>query len=228
MDQANPLAVALSKLDPSHDGHWTTEGMPRVDVVSASLGQAVTRKEITAAAPHLTREAAARAVERAKADADSIDDTPVDPEAEFDDMTDDELTKLVRTPEQVADQDYVREVTGLCSRRVQQLQDEARALTERIDRLNRYRDNLERASQAVRPPPDPDRVSKDITRHLDAMNAQQLKSHRRRQAVLSSLPEGLTAEDLAEVTSDRPGLDEARRQRRRTMRAADRLRSQGA
>lgn len=55
------VRLALSRLDPKNDEHWTSDGVPRVDAVSTMVGRAVTRKEIVDAAPALTRESAAAA-----------------------------------------------------------------------------------------------------------------------------------------------------------------------
>jgi hypothetical protein len=43
-------------LDVLDDSHWTTEGLPRVDVVAELTGQDVTRHIITKVAPHFRRE----------------------------------------------------------------------------------------------------------------------------------------------------------------------------
>jgi hypothetical protein len=45
---------ALETLDPENDGHWTTDGAPRLDVL-APLLPAVTRAHITQAAPLFNR-----------------------------------------------------------------------------------------------------------------------------------------------------------------------------
>jgi hypothetical protein len=49
------LLEALATLDPAHAGHWTADGLPRVDVVSGMVGRALTRAQITEAAPDATR-----------------------------------------------------------------------------------------------------------------------------------------------------------------------------
>lgn len=70
------LAI-LQQLDPSNADHWTSDGLPRVDVVSALAGGVqVTREQITNAAPKLTRESAAAALEAASAgEADGAEKT---------------------------------------------------------------------------------------------------------------------------------------------------------
>lgn len=52
------LKQALANLDTSDESHWTSDGLPRVDVVSTMIGVDVTRKQITDCAPGLTRTSA--------------------------------------------------------------------------------------------------------------------------------------------------------------------------
>lgn len=49
---------ALLQLDPDEDGHWTQERLPRAEVVSALVGQKVTRQEIEGANPTFNRSSA--------------------------------------------------------------------------------------------------------------------------------------------------------------------------
>jgi hypothetical protein len=49
------LKEAIEQLDHSVDAHWTEDGMPSVDAVSAIIGREVTREQITKAAPDLVR-----------------------------------------------------------------------------------------------------------------------------------------------------------------------------
>tara|TARA_R110000851_G_scaffold268071_2_gene420686 strand:+ start:16413 stop:17270 length:858 start_codon:yes stop_codon:yes gene_type:complete len=66
----NLLAVALMRLDPTSDDHWTSDGQARVDVVNASLatlgGDSVTRQDIIDGAPTFTRETAPALIAAAK------------------------------------------------------------------------------------------------------------------------------------------------------------------
>ena len=50
------IKEALGQLDTMEDEHWTSDGMPRTDVVSSIMEAKVTRKDITDAAPKFTRE----------------------------------------------------------------------------------------------------------------------------------------------------------------------------
>lgn len=49
------VAEALAVLDRNNDMHWTARGIPSVDAVSSILARGVTRSEIEAVAPDLTR-----------------------------------------------------------------------------------------------------------------------------------------------------------------------------
>jgi len=49
------IRIALGKLDPTNDDHWTSDGTPRLDVVKDLGGVAVSRAEVTGAAKGFTR-----------------------------------------------------------------------------------------------------------------------------------------------------------------------------
>lgn len=49
------IREALAKLDIGNDDHWTTEGLPRLDVMKDLVGEPVTRADITAAAKGFSR-----------------------------------------------------------------------------------------------------------------------------------------------------------------------------
>jgi len=50
------LIETLRQLDPANDAHWTQNGLPRLDVLSASIGSDVTRNDVAAAAPSFRRD----------------------------------------------------------------------------------------------------------------------------------------------------------------------------
>lgn len=57
MPRNQDIQSGLNLLDPSNDDHWTSGGLPRVDVVSTLSSVAgVTRSEITTLAPDLIRD----------------------------------------------------------------------------------------------------------------------------------------------------------------------------
>lgn len=72
------LPTALQQLDAGNDDHWTADGLPRVEVVSGLIGNDVTRKQITNAAPTLTREGLLKANEAAEAETEA-EPEPSDP-----------------------------------------------------------------------------------------------------------------------------------------------------
>jgi len=50
------ILAALQKLDVNNDNHWTQDGLPRVETVRMlASDQALTREQVTAAAPEFTR-----------------------------------------------------------------------------------------------------------------------------------------------------------------------------
>jgi hypothetical protein len=51
------LINALRQLDPANDEHWTDNGAPALEPIRIALGRPIARKEVTSAAPDLTREA---------------------------------------------------------------------------------------------------------------------------------------------------------------------------
>lgn len=59
MHKQPTILDALAMLDPEVDDHWTNDGQPLVDAVSAILARPVQRKEIAASAPTFNRETAA-------------------------------------------------------------------------------------------------------------------------------------------------------------------------
>jgi hypothetical protein len=49
------IQEALSNLDVENEGHWTTEGLPRLDVMKDLVGEPVSRADITTAAKGFSR-----------------------------------------------------------------------------------------------------------------------------------------------------------------------------
>lgn len=71
------IKEALATLDASHAGHWTSEGVPRVDVVSGIVGRQLNRIDIENAWPEFDRELARELAEEAEdAGDDSNDQAP--------------------------------------------------------------------------------------------------------------------------------------------------------
>jgi hypothetical protein len=49
------LEAVVKGLDPANDEHWTSRGVPSMEAIEKVLGKSVTREEVEAAAPGLTR-----------------------------------------------------------------------------------------------------------------------------------------------------------------------------
>ncbi len=81
MDQKNErLLQVLRAMDPTEDELWTTDGMPRVDVVANLMQQPlIGRAEITEAAPDFSRDMAHKLRAPAKPTADGDAEDPSDP-----------------------------------------------------------------------------------------------------------------------------------------------------
>lgn len=63
-DKVRKIARAVALLDAENPDHWTQEGLPSVEVISQSLhDHDITRKMIEVAAPGLTRQKVAEALE---------------------------------------------------------------------------------------------------------------------------------------------------------------------
>lgn len=55
MTTERQIITGLASLDPKVDGHWTKDGLPKIDVVAGLVGGKLTRKQITEAAPSFSR-----------------------------------------------------------------------------------------------------------------------------------------------------------------------------
>lgn len=77
------ITLALKKLDPTNDDHWTSDGAPRMDAVHAvAEDESITRKQVTDAWPEFNREvAAAQDVEEPK-EGNAPEEKPSETEAE--------------------------------------------------------------------------------------------------------------------------------------------------
>jgi septal ring factor EnvC (AmiA/AmiB activator) len=67
VDDNTQILEALSKLDPDDDAQWTSDGLPRVEVVASLAGAGeLKRADIAAAAPDFDRDFAKQQAEPAK------------------------------------------------------------------------------------------------------------------------------------------------------------------
>lgn len=83
------IKQALSALNPANDDHWTSDGLPRIDVVSKMVGERdIRRGDITNADPQFTREGA-HAARTGSADTDTTDaETKTEDETATEDKSD--------------------------------------------------------------------------------------------------------------------------------------------
>lgn len=49
------IVEALKKLDPQNDNQWTQDGLPKLDALKFTIGEAVTREQVQEAAPDFSR-----------------------------------------------------------------------------------------------------------------------------------------------------------------------------
>lgn len=54
MADPSTIRAVCSRLDPANDGHWTSQGLPRMDVL-ASMGLQIERRELNEALPGFCR-----------------------------------------------------------------------------------------------------------------------------------------------------------------------------
>lgn len=59
MTDASTIREICNQLDPSNDGHWTSQGLPRMDVL-AGMGLTVERRSLNEAIPGFSRASLAK------------------------------------------------------------------------------------------------------------------------------------------------------------------------
>lgn len=77
------VRVICGKLDPSNDEHWTSQGLPRMDVL-AGMGLSIERRALTEAFPGFTRAVAAKLLSEAPATASETAQAPGERSASVD------------------------------------------------------------------------------------------------------------------------------------------------
>lgn len=75
----NELQQILSQLDIENDEHWTTTGLPVVDVVSSRAGRTITRAEITQAWPKFDRDELRRFIAESEKNSQATGTPPAPP-----------------------------------------------------------------------------------------------------------------------------------------------------
>ena len=86
---SDKIREALAKLDIDNDNHWTTEGLPRLDVMKDLVGDAVSRSDITSAAKGFSRKTPNLEIEKPEnTGSGEVADAPAEtPEATEDNQT---------------------------------------------------------------------------------------------------------------------------------------------
>lgn len=64
MVDRNKIMQALLELDPLDDDHWTSDGAPKVEAVSAIVNEKITRQDIVEAAPAFDRSRAGKSEQK--------------------------------------------------------------------------------------------------------------------------------------------------------------------
>jgi hypothetical protein len=89
---------ALEQLDPLDDDQWTADGAPKVETVSALLGEKITRQDIVNAVPDFTRDKAGQPLAEQPKD-EETSDVQENLNDEEDDDNDAEQTQYEGVPE---------------------------------------------------------------------------------------------------------------------------------
>lgn len=229
------IQEALASLDKADDGHWTTDGLPRIDVVSKRVGTSLKRGDITNAAPDFTRASVIdpptdeappipAAVEQMKAEADALlEDTKSDEEreAEMEAAADAEVAAqkaadLAATP--IAEPEVQMTEYEL-------LQEELEVATERSTVANRNmamaKEEADAAANAVNAlnrrldiyaKKDPNHGTKAIRDYLNQQNKNRLQRAEGLQAFMRQT--GVAPADVAKAVNPSAPIDQAMRGRK--------------
>lgn len=220
------IAEALHQLDPHDDSHWTDGGAPRIDAVSELVGEKVTRKQITDAAPDLTRDRLlpdpdAVVVEQEpdqEPDQDPDQEPDADADADFDHVTmatmveveDEEVVSL--PPAQVyndavlidrATEEFTRQSNQLVQRRAA-IDAKLAELSVRSERLQKARTILYRRGLVPKGP-------SPIAAYLEQQRKVRAEKTDR---ALRFIEAGTSAEDVRNALTTKSKLDQVMSQRR--------------
>lgn len=227
------LTEAVTKLDPSNDEHWTSNGSPRMDVIHELTGNSsYTRKQLTDAFPKLTRETSVPLGEGGAIE----QPTPAeDAQAKFDEaakaQTDEQMPMASETKEPAPVQEPIPEEAELApvpteietieaqrdelgvlmleaQKRQRAAKVEADDLADQVNALNRKLEHLHQA--------DPNHATKGIRAYLDQQNA----NRQARARGLSKFIEltGIAPKDAAIAVDPRAKIDQTMKARK-TIRA---------
>lgn len=215
------IREALKGLDPANDDHWTSDGLPRVDVVAEAVGAPVTRKQITDAVPDLIRpqpdhenveaEVAEEPVEEPIAEQQAANSVAIKdfdagyvvPEDYVVGMTPEQVYRSVELVDR-AQTEFGRQAVILSQRR-DAVDQALKVLGKRSELLDRARNFLTRGTQE-------DTHRKTIQRHLKG----QQKAREERAGRLRKFTEaGVTPEEVAAELGGASKLDAALKRRKR-------------
>lgn len=181
------LKQALSKLNHQDDSHWTSDGLPRIDILAELTGdKELTRKAVTEASPQLTRESFAEALEEEVSDVLSRSMNEV--------LRSEELTREALEALSTKAEAKLREKKGI--------EDELRQLWAKVQVCER---NLIAFSRANK-----NRGNSGVKDYLERQRKNRERRAARAQEFIDS---GTTAKDVIDVINSKSKLDQAMNQR---------------
>ncbi len=172
------LDEALAGLDPKNDEHWTSDGAPRLDHLSGIVGEKVKRDQVLAAAPTLTREAAAEAAEPEAAEPEAAE-----PEAPtVMDLPFERVMNSIPLLEKVCEE--IRVKSSDLSRQKDAIAEELAALNKKLAIADRQRQRLLRAV-----PGSGTKVTRD---YLEAKRKHDVAARERQDRITNTIAENLS------------------------------------
>ncbi|HNQ99224.1 MAG TPA: hypothetical protein PKN52_04445 [Trueperaceae bacterium] len=179
------IQLALARLDPANDAHWTSDGSPRLDAIEELAGEKFTRRQVIDAAPQLTRESAAAA-------APGQTEQPQAP------AIDQFQTGLHAPQEPAQDPEFAQPEPEAKDPVLDNLYAERQSISNQIHRLRKTREDLNREIGELEQAHD--KVSKEITaaeplgsnqagiqEYLRRQNEIRMARYQRRAAILRDL-----------------------------------------
>lgn len=131
------IKQALKQLNPKLNAHWTSDGAPRLEIVSEFLGVNVTREQVIKADPFFTRESMLAAEEPA----DGTTQETQEEEASTVTLADDLIAKLKAKQGEI-------DVAG---KHVDEAQGVVKKLASEMDVLAKKADKLTRSQESFKP-----------------------------------------------------------------------------
>ncbi len=133
------ITEALGLIDPAEDYQWTSEGLPRMDVIERMVGdRAITRKEVTDADPEFCREVAIQ--RRASAPREESDNGP-DSEVQ-------EQGRQEKAQGEIDPEEAVRDALLAVSTEIEALTAERAEIDKAIDQQMLQQQKLQHLSQS--------------------------------------------------------------------------------